>query len=68
MSEEQEPKDHQENHQNSDHDEGEDNDVMFVEDEIIDQMDEMQYGEEDPNDFETFNEEEFTEGEAYEEG
>jgi len=42
--------------------------VMFVEDEIIDQMDEMQYGEEDPNDFETFNEEEFTEGEAYEEG
>ena len=37
MSEEQEPKDHQENHQNSDHEEGEDNDVMFVEDEIIDE-------------------------------
>jgi len=31
-------------------------------------MDEEVYGEEDPNDFETFNEEEFAEGDEYEEG
>ena len=41
--------------------------MVYVDDELIDAMDEDSYGE-DVNDFETFNEEEFAEGEAYEEG
>lgn len=42
--------------------------VQYVDEEVIDALDEDHYGEEDPNDFETFNEEEFAEGDEYEEG
>jgi FKBP-type peptidyl-prolyl cis-trans isomerase 2 len=43
-------------------------DVQYVDDDVIAALDEEAYGEEDPNDFETFNEEEFAEGDQYEEG
>jgi WD40 repeat protein len=43
-------------------------DIQYVDDDIIAAMDEEAYGDEDPNDFETFNEEEFGEGDQYEEG
>jgi hypothetical protein len=43
-------------------------DIQYVDDDIIEAMDEEVYGDEDPNDFETFNEEEFVEGDQYEEG
>jgi len=43
-------------------------DVQYVDDDVIAALDEEAYAEEDPNDFETFNEEEFAEGDQYEEG
>lgn len=43
-------------------------DIQYVDDDIIAAMDEEAYDDEDQNDFETFNEEEFGEGDQYEEG